>query len=119
SFTFSSSFTGGWIKAQCLTAFGCKDQIEVIACSVTPPNCSIFGPTCGFVGDTVNYSFIGNSGGQTVNWSASGSGITLTSGQGTNNVSFTLGSTFNGGVISATKIGSQSCTVNFPITNCC
>ena len=68
---------------------------------------------------TVNYSFIGNSGGQTVNWSASGSGITLTSGQGTNNASFTLGSTFNGGVISATKIGSQSCTVNFPITNCC
>lgn len=119
TFTFSSNFQGGWIQAVCEGSFGCKDYIQVIPCSSPPPSCSIFGPNCGFVGDTLNFSFIGNSGGQTINWSSSGSGITLSSGQGTNSASFTLGSSFNGGIISATKIGAQSCTVNFPITNCC
>ena len=116
-FTFSSSFTGGWIQGVCEGSFGCKQNIQVVTCNNNPPpSCSITGPDCGVSGDVLNFSFTGNSNGQFITWSSNIPEVILTIGQGTNSASFEVTDSFDSGFITATIAG---CSVNYPLSDCC
>jgi large repetitive protein len=132
--TFASTFTTGAISvaANNNCAAGLATSLTVVGAPATPG--TISGPSANVCASTGTYSVAAVSGATSYNWTVP-SGITITSGQGTNIVSVSYGGSFTSGTISVkasngcstssartlsiSKIPSTPGTISGPVTNAC
>jgi len=81
-------------------------------------SCDINGLKVVSPSSTAVYTYTSNFTPNTVTWSVISGSITIISGQGTNTITLSFGSNFNGGTISAYGVGGVTCSKNYIIKKC-
>ncbi len=93
--------------------------IESIESFAKSTDCDIEGSSIVSPGSTVTYTYTSNLSPNTITWSILSGNISIISGQGTNTVTLSFASNFNGGSILADGInGVIHCSESFSISAC-
>ncbi|MBX2827446.1 MAG: hypothetical protein KTR22_04755 [Flavobacteriaceae bacterium] len=80
--------------------------------------CGVLGPVCGSPNQTLSYFYMSPATNPTITWTVDSGAMTLISGQGTSNATFSLGSSFSGGQITVTGVGEPDCNVTLEVLLC-